>query len=262
MSNLCWLGLGLLCLAIGVVVVLLALLVWLIVWWLKPRRAAEPAEQVVEVQARPAAPAEAAALAELPAQPVGLESAPAAAQGPAPAEREQPPQRVLHEAVMPFAPEAQELRLYHDYSRQEVHDIFAPGTPFTPQAGTWGLLGIVKIPDRDGDFVFFVTFGQEQGDHVFREWISEDGVLSWQSQPKQSLADEQIQQFIHHDERRNHIHLFLRTRQGVDYAYLGELKYLWHDPSRERPVWFRWQLLSWPIPPPVRQRMGLRLRRK
>ncbi len=28
--------------------------------------------------------------------------------------------------------------LYHDYSRQEVHDLFAPGTPFTAQAGTWG----------------------------------------------------------------------------------------------------------------------------
>lgn len=31
------------------------------------------------------------------------------------------------------------LILYDDYSREEVHDIFASGTTFTPQAGTWGL---------------------------------------------------------------------------------------------------------------------------
>ena len=54
---------------------------------------------------------------------------------------------------------------------------------FTPQAGTWGLHGIVKIPDREGDFVFFVTFGQEQGDHAFDESITTEGEFSWQSQP-------------------------------------------------------------------------------
>ena len=70
------------------------------------------------------------------------------------------------------------LTLWSDYSREEVHSIFSPNTVFTPQAGTWGLRGIVKIPDREGDFVFFVTFGQEQGDHAFDESITTDGVLS------------------------------------------------------------------------------------
>jgi hypothetical protein len=28
------------------------------------------------------------------------------------------------------------LVLYHDYSRKQVHDLFAPETPFAPQAGT------------------------------------------------------------------------------------------------------------------------------
>ena len=121
---------------------------------------------------------------------------------------------------------------YEDYSRKEVHDIFAPLTPFTIQRGTWGLQGIVSIPDRPGDFVFFVTFGQQQGEHVFDEGVTEDGVLSWQSQPHQSLNDNQIRQFINHDELCNSIYLFLRTMKGMDYTYLGKIKYLSHDSER------------------------------
>jgi hypothetical protein len=79
------------------------------------------------------------------------------------------------------------LELWQTYSRQEVHEIFSPDTAFTPQTGTWGLQGIVKFPERPGSFVFFVTFGTRQGDHDFDESISDYGVLTWQSQPKQRL---------------------------------------------------------------------------
>jgi hypothetical protein len=106
-----------------------------------------------------------------------------------------------------------ELQLYQDYDRREVHDIFEPEMPFTPQTGTWGLLGIVPVKDRPGDFVLFVTFGQQQGEHDFDEGVSADGVLRWQSQPKQSLQDKQIRQFIEHDEAKNQIYLFLRTAE-------------------------------------------------
>jgi hypothetical protein len=78
-----------------------------------------------------------------------------------------------------------QLVLYEEFSRQEVHGIFAPDTEFTPQAGTWGLHGNLPIPHRPGGYVFFVTFGQSQGEHAFDEGITEDGILSWQSQPQQ-----------------------------------------------------------------------------
>ena len=139
------------------------------------------------------------------------------------------------------------LTLYRDYTRREVRDILAPKAPFTPYTGTWGYHGIVKVPERDGDFAFFVTFGQEQADHKFREWVTEDGVLHWESQPGQGLEDTWVQQFICHDERRNH-------------TYLGQLKYLSHDPSRERPVCFRWRILDWHITRETLERMGLKLR--
>lgn len=137
------------------------------------------------------------------------------------------------------------LNLDADYSRRDVHGIFSPHTTFTPQAGTWGLHGIVSIPDRDNDFVFFVTLGQQQGKHVFDEGINEDGVLTWQSQPSQTLDEERIVKFINHDDSVHNIYLFFRTKKGSEYKYYGRLGYLTHDTSREKPVYFQWQLLDW-----------------
>lgn len=149
------------------------------------------------------------------------------------------------------------LELWETYSREEVHDIFSPDTAFTPQAGTWGLQGIVKVPERPGSFVFFVTFGQSQGDFDFDESITADGVLTWQSQPKQRLLDPTIQELIGHDDRTDAIYLFLRTRTNVAYTYCGVLGYLLHDEEREQPVHFQWQLLDWPAPAGTIASMGL-----
>ena len=149
------------------------------------------------------------------------------------------------------------LQLWNFYSRSEVHQIFSPDTKFTPQSGTWGLQGIIKVPERDGDFVFFVTFGKSQGDHQFDESITEDGVLSWQSQPSQSFESDVIQTLIDHDERINNIHLFLRANKKDDYGYLGTLGYLTHDTQREKPVHFQWQLMDWEAPKEFLQTVGI-----
>lgn len=143
------------------------------------------------------------------------------------------------------------LVLNETYSRGEVHSIFAPQTTFTPQAGTWGLQEIVKIPSRANDYVFFVTYGQSQGEHSFDEGISEESVLRWQSQPSQNLHNKHIISFINHDETKDNIYLFLRENKGENYEYLGRLKYLSHDSTREKPVYFQWQLLDKDIELPV-----------
>jgi hypothetical protein len=108
--------------------------------------------------------------------------------------------------------EVRPLVHYQDYTREEVHDVFDPTSTFTPQAGTWGLQGIIEIPQRPRDFVFFVTFGKSQAAHEF-------------------------------------IYLFLRTasrRNGIapPYTYLGRLKYHAHDREREQPVYFTWKILT------------------
>jgi hypothetical protein len=38
---------------------------------------------------------------------------------------------------------------------------------------------------------------------------------------------------------------FYRTTANVDYSFLGKLKYISHDSSREKPVYFQWQILDW-----------------
>ena len=118
------------------------------------------------------------------------------------------------------------LKLSSKYTRREVHSIFSPETKFTPQAGSWGLHGIIPVPDRERDYVFFVTFGKQEGDFLFDESVSDDGVLTWQSQPKQKLTTPNIQNFISHDELLNNIYLFLRTGKGKPYQFMGRLKYL------------------------------------
>ena len=136
------------------------------------------------------------------------------------------------------------LILKNNYSREDIHSIFAPETPFTPGSGTWGNHGIIPIPDREDDFVFIVTYGQSQGGHDFDEGISNDGVLSWQSQPRHTLEDKWIKTFINHNDTTNNIYLFLREEKKGDYEYLGRLKYLTHDNDREKPVYFQWQLID------------------
>lgn len=152
-----------------------------------------------------------------------------------------------------------EPTLYAEYSRRDVHDIFSPDTSFTPSSGAWGLHGIIEISKTTGNFIFFVTYGQSQADHIFDEWITEEGVVSWQSQPRHSIDSRRIQEFIHHDHKKNAIYLFLRTERTSDYTYLGKLKYLAHNPARENPVYIYWKLLSWPIPGEVLRKINLQL---
>jgi hypothetical protein len=153
--------------------------------------------------------------------------------------------------------------LYEEYSREEAHAIFSPETSFTLQAGTWGLHGVVPLSDRPGDYVFFVTIGKKQGEHVFDEGITEEGVLSWQSQPRQDLNDKWVKQWIRHDEFINNIYLFFRTNSSrPKYAYLGRLKYLEHDRERERPVYFHWQILDWSLSTERQEYLRLQLQNR
>jgi hypothetical protein len=146
---------------------------------------------------------------------------------------------------------------YQAYTREQVHDVLAPQTPFSVHTGTWGLHGVVRVqPDRS-DWVFFVTYGRRQGGHRFQERITPDGVLTWQSQPSQGLDDPRVQDWIRHDPARSTIHLFLRTANNEPYWYLGRLQYVDHDPYRERPVSFRWRILDWDPPDDIREAVGL-----
>lgn len=134
---------------------------------------------------------------------------------------------------------------YEKYSRKDIHDVFSPDTKFTPQAGTWGLQGIIRIPGTQHDYIFIVTYGKKQSSHEFDENVDENGILTWQSQPSQTLSESRIVDFINHDCSKNNIYLFLRTSDKEDYTYMGLLAYVDHDNQREKPVYFKWQILDW-----------------
>ena len=138
-----------------------------------------------------------------------------------------------------------ELIRYKKYSRKDIHDIFSPDTKFTQQAGSWGMQGIIRVPGTQHDYIFIVTYGKKQSGHEFDENVDENGILTWQSQPGQTLKEKRIIDFINHDYLKNNIYLFLRTSNKEDYTYMGLLAYVDHDNQREKPVYFKWQILNW-----------------
>ncbi|SIN78473.1 DUF3883 domain-containing protein [Algoriphagus halophilus] len=148
---------------------------------------------------------------------------------------------------------------YRSYSREDIHNIFSPGSNFTPGSGKWGLRGIVSVPNTESDFVFFVTFGTTIAHHTFKEGITEDGILTWQSQPNQSLNSAQIIKLISHDYLKHNVYLLLRTNKSSKYTYLGKLAYESHNPTTEKPVQFQWQITDWEIREDVFNSMGLKL---
>ncbi len=153
------------------------------------------------------------------------------------------------------------LKNYEEYNREEIHSIFSPETIFTPQAGTWGLHGIVRIGNSK-DFVFLVTAGTVVGEYEFDEGFTEDGVFRWQSQPKNTLKTQMIIDLINHDEISNNVFLFYRKNKSDNYCYLGLLKYLNHDEDsggEKEPVNFNWQLINWPIDNQILNNLEIKL---
>jgi|GEM_PF-364633 hypothetical protein len=151
------------------------------------------------------------------------------------------------------------LEKYREYSRREVHDIFDKNSPFTLKSGTWGIRGIVSPLSNRDDFIFFVTFGRSDLGFTFEESVTESGILTWQSEPKQKLRDSTIQKLIRHDHQKNTVHLFLRTHRDRKFSYLGRLAYLSHNNEREEPVLFKWQILDWDLDDNQAEAMGLEL---
>ena len=59
------------------------------------------------------------------------------------------------------------------------------------------------------------------------------------------MRESRIIDFINHDYLKNNIYLFLRTSDKENYTYMGLLAYVDHDNQREKPVYFKWQILDW-----------------
>lgn len=140
----------------------------------------------------------------------------------------------------------EELVLSKMYNRQEVNKIFVPNVE-PSRYGTWGQHGFIRIKTRPNDYIFYVNFTGTNFEHEFDEYITDDGVLTWQSQPGQDFESKAIKSLIEHDYEKDNIYLFVKNKDEnkSEYMYMGKLAYLTHDNQKERPVHFKFSLLSW-----------------
>lgn len=64
------------------------------------------------------------------------------------------------------------------YSRKDIQEIFSPGTPFTERSGTWGISGVIRVPETPRDWVFIVTYGAKQSGHEFEDSVTPTGLVN------------------------------------------------------------------------------------
>tara|TARA_Y100000741_G_C18237529_1_gene552344 strand:+ start:707 stop:1705 length:999 start_codon:yes stop_codon:yes gene_type:complete len=134
------------------------------------------------------------------------------------------------------------------YSREEIYNIFKPPSLINANWKQWGIINLGKcIDEMKNDFIFFLTKGSKVKGHSFEEGITSDGILSWQTQKQNSFKTDNVKKFINHDEMLNNIYFFYREAKKENYSFLGKLKYISHDNTRENPVYFQWQILDWDI---------------
>ncbi|MCZ0750108.1 DUF3427 domain-containing protein [Aeromonas enteropelogenes] len=168
---------------------------------------------------------------------------------------------ILDKLGFTIVPKSTALRLvpHHLYSREEVASIFAPGKPFTPGAGSWGLSGIISNAPGERDFVFFVTLRVYESND-YDDALTADGYLIWKSQNQQTPESPQIKSLVEHDDTRNNVRLFLRTSKNEEYTYMGPLAFNDWDPQSKNPVHFTWKLLNWPLPSDVHTHFAQHIR--
>lgn len=151
------------------------------------------------------------------------------------------------------------LNRFSEYSRKDLFDLFASKGRFSPGAGTWGLQGIIPIPDREGSYLFLVT--QNSGDKSYRygDKITEDGFVIWHTQNRHSFKSKFVRNLISHDDEIRSIYLFVRKDAKRDYAFLGALKYISHNPTQQNPCVFYFQINEGPVPAHQAKRIGVEL---
>lgn len=143
--------------------------------------------------------------------------------------------------------ELEALTPLQEYDREEIARIFEPSAKFTRSAGRWGIQGIVESPPDSGNFVFMVTLGKPVEGNPYQDALTLDGRLIWESQTQQNFDSSAIKKLLAHDATVNNIHLFLRARKSDKYTYFGLLSYFSHDPNKQNPVHFIWNVQNWDL---------------
>jgi hypothetical protein len=134
--------------------------------------------------------------------------------------------------------------LLNKYDREGIGQLFEPGSEFTVGAGRWGISGIIKLKNETDDLVLIVTIEKPHAGNPYKDALTDDGQLHWETQKQMSADNNFVQRLKAHDHNTSNIHLFLRYQEKSSYNYLGLLAYDSVDENSTNPVSFTWRLLS------------------
>ncbi|MCZ8535254.1 DUF3427 domain-containing protein [Psychrobacillus psychrodurans] len=137
------------------------------------------------------------------------------------------------------------LALYRNYTRNELMFIFEAKVP----EGTWRE-GVSKV---DNHYLLFINLNKAENveDHLlYKDFFKDPSTFHWQSQNKTAHHSSQGQEYIHHQEKNIHIHLFIRKYSKMHgmtlpFMYLGEIDYV--SSHGDKPMNIIWKLHQ-PVP--------------
>ncbi|NWA20323.1 DUF3427 domain-containing protein [Serratia liquefaciens] len=134
--------------------------------------------------------------------------------------------------------------LLNKYDREGICQLFEPGYKFTVGAGRWGISGIIRLKNKTNDLVFIVTIEKPHAGNPYKDALTDEGQLHWETQKQMSAGSDFVQRLKSHDHNTSNIHLFLRYEEKSNYSYLGLLAYDSVDENSTNPVRFTWRLLN------------------
>jgi len=139
----------------------------------------------------------------------------------------------------------QQVQLYQNYTRNELMYLFQSPA----KEGSWRE-GISRV---DNHYLFFVTLnkGEDTEEHLnYHDYFIDQNHFHWQSANQTSHASERGKDYVHHQERGLHIHLFVRKFESMHgktlpFMYVGELEYI--SSHGDNPMNITWRLKQ-PLP--------------
>lgn len=149
------------------------------------------------------------------------------------------------------------FKLYKEYSRENVHEVFHDGTKYVTGGGIWGRSGVVK-PKLDEDvFVLFCVIKPKQSS-IPVQYIEPDGKFHWLSQPSMYPGEKKLKSLIAGSTGNSSVLLFAKNRPGPTYAFLGKLTFLEVDENSIKPTVVTWKINPWPMPISLLERFGIK----
>lgn len=137
------------------------------------------------------------------------------------------------------------LVLYQNYTRNDIIYLFQTGN----KPGSWRE-GVARYKN---DYFLFVTLKKDEAvsEHLqYKDYFMDQQYFHWQSQNQTSPTSSRGDDYIHHQEKKIHIHLFIRKYEKMNgmtlpFMYIGKVDYVSHKGSK--PISIVWKMHH-PVP--------------